>query len=183
MIAFVDVDPGTIYLLETAKGRLGKDSPGYRSADVDSFLDGVLAAIRDGQPPTPAVVRAVTFPLTSEWRTGYAPRDVDRLIGELAQLVRGPGSNADVPPTVRELVDRIRNCKFGTTRRSGYDEEEVDEFLDRIVNGLVRGERGTLLQLAGEARFKTAKLRPGYAMADVDSLLASVERELADLTW
>jgi hypothetical protein len=51
------------------------------------------------------------------------------------------------------------------------------------MNGLVRGERGTLQQLAGEARFKTVKLRPGYAMADADGFVASVERELTDLPW
>jgi DivIVA domain-containing protein len=110
-----------------------------------------------------------------------APRDVDRLIGELAQLVRDPGPDADVLLAVRELVDRIGNSRFGTTRRGGYDEEEVDEFLDRIMRNLIRGERGTLQRLAGEARFTTVKLRPGYVMADVDSLLASVEHALAGL--
>jgi DivIVA domain-containing protein len=122
------------------------------------------------------------FPLTNR-DTGYSPRDVDRLIGELAQLVRVPGSGADVTPAVRELVDRIRNCRFGTTHRGGYDEKEVDQFLDRIIRGLIQGERGTLRELAGEAQFTTVKLRPGYVMADVDSLLASVERTLADLAW
>lgn len=176
----MDADPGAVYLLETAKDRLAKDFPGYRISDVDSFLAGVLAALRAGEPPPSAVVRAFTFPLT-KWRTGYAPRDVDRLIGELAQLVRKPGPGADVPLGVREMVDRIRSSRFGTTRRSGYDEEEVDKYLDRIMDGLTRGERGTLRQLAGEARFTTARLRPGYRMEDVDSLLASVEQALADL--
>jgi DivIVA domain-containing protein len=176
----VDADPGTVYLLATAKGQLARDIPGYRIQDVDSFVDGVLAALRSGEPPSPADVRAVTFPLT-KWRTGYAPRDVDRLIGELAQLVRGPGPDADVPLAVRELVDRIGNSRFGTTHRGGYDEEEVDEFLDRMMRNLIRGERGTLQRLAGEARFTTVKLRPGYVMADVDSLLASVEHALAGL--
>jgi hypothetical protein len=37
--------------------------------------------------------------------------------------------------------------------------------------------------LAGEPRFTTVKIRPGYVMADVDSLLASVQRALADLPW
>jgi DivIVA domain-containing protein len=176
----VDADPGALYLLETAKDRLARDFPGYRISDVDSFLDGVLAALRDGEPPSSAVIRAVKFPLT-KWRPGYAPRDVDRLIGELTQLFRRPGSGADVPLDVLELIDRIRSSRFGTTRRRGYDEEEVDEFLDRIMDNLIRGERGTLRQLAGEARFTTARLRPGYVMADVDSLLASVEHALADL--
>ncbi len=44
---------------------------------------------------------------------------------ELAQLVRGPGPDADVPLAVRELVDRIGNSRFGTTHRGGYDEEEA----------------------------------------------------------
>jgi hypothetical protein len=38
-------------------------------------------------------------------------------------------------------------------------------------------------QLAGEAQFKVVRLRPGYAMADVDSLLAAVRRDLANLAW
>jgi DivIVA domain-containing protein len=176
----VDADPGAVYLLETAKERLARDFPGYRISDVVSFLDGVLAALRGGEPPSPTVVRAVTFPVT-KWRTGYAPRDVDRLIGELAQLVRRPGSDTDVPLGVRELVERIRSSRFGTTRRGGYDEEEVDAFLDRIMDSLIRGERGTLWQLAGAARFTTVKLRPGYLVTDVDSLLASVEHALAEL--
>jgi DivIVA domain-containing protein len=179
---FVDADPGTVYLLETAKDRLAKGMPGYRIPDVDSFLDGVLAAVRGGEPPSPAHVRHVTFALT-QWRTGYVPRDVDRLIGELAQLLRRPGPDADVPPAVHQLVDQIRSSRFGTTRRGGYDEEDVDRFLDRIMDNLIQGERGTLQRLAGEPRFTTARLRPGYVRADVDSLLASVEHALADLAW
>jgi DivIVA domain-containing protein len=169
-------------LLETAKDWLARDTPGYRISDVDSFLAGVLAALRRGEPPSPADVRAVTFPLT-KLSTGYVPRDVDRLIGELAQLVRSPGSDADVPLGVRELVDRIKSSRLGSTRRGGYEPEEVDKFLDRIMHSLVRGERGSLRQLAGEARFPTVKLRPGYLKADVDRLLASLEQALADLAW
>jgi DivIVA domain-containing protein len=179
---FVNADPGTVYLLETAKDRLAKGLPGYRISDVDSFLDGVLAAVRGGQSPSPANVRAVTFALT-QWRTGYIPREVDRLIGELAQLLRRPGPDADVPPAVHKLVDQIRSSRFATTRRGGYDEEEVDKFLDRIIDNLIQGERGTLQRLAGEPRFTTARLRPCYVKEDVDSLLASVEHALADFAW
>ena len=148
---------------------------------MDCYLGEVLAALRCGEPPSPEDVRAVTFRLT-RWRAGYAPRDVDRLIGELAQLLARPAPE-DMPLDVRKLIDRIRNSRFGTTHRDGYDEEEVDEFLDRIADGLIRGERGTLSRLAGEARFKRVRVRPGYVMADVDSLLASVEQALAGLAW
>jgi hypothetical protein len=61
----VDADPGTVYVLETAKDQLARDFPGYRMQDVDSFLDGVLAALRSGEPPSPADVRAVAFPSRS----------------------------------------------------------------------------------------------------------------------
>lgn len=176
----MDADPGAVYLLETAKDRLAREVPGYRTAEVNSFIDRVLAALRGGEPPSPADVRAVVFSVT-RLRPGYALRDVDRLIGELAELLQGPGPDADLPLDVRGIVDSIRSARFGTTRRGGYDEEEVDEFLDRIVDNLTRGERGTLRQLAGEPRFTVVKLRPGYRVADVDSLLASVEQALADL--
>jgi DivIVA domain-containing protein len=73
------------------------------------------------------------------------------LVGKLAQLVHRSGTDADVPLGVRKLVDRIRSSRFGTTHRGGYDENEVDEFVDRIMDNLIRGERGTLQQLAGEA--------------------------------
>jgi DivIVA domain-containing protein len=177
---FMDADPRTVYLLETAKDWLPRDIPGYSISDVDFFLNGVLVAVRSGAPPSPADVRAVTFPLTT-LRTGYVPRDVDRLIGELAQMVRRPGSDADVPPGVRKVVDRIKSSRLSTTRRGGYEAEEVDKFLQRIMHSLVEGERGSLRQLAGEARFPTGKLRPEYVKAEVDSLLASLEQALADL--
>jgi DivIVA domain-containing protein len=178
----VEADPGAVSLIETARDRLTKGLPGYRASDVDAFLDGVLAALRRGEPPSPAVVRAVAFPVT-KWRTGYSQRDVDRLIGELAQLVGRPGADADAEASaaISELVDRIRSSVFRTTFRGGYDEEEVDKYLDQMMRALSRGERGTVWQLAGEARFTKTKLRPGYVVADVDGLLASVANALSDL--
>ena len=75
-----------------------------------------------------------------------------------------------------DLVERIQNAKFRTTRLSpGYDEEEVDSFLGRLVATL----RGSDLPDYGEVRnveFATTRLRPGYAMKDVDRLL----REIAE---
>jgi DivIVA domain-containing protein len=157
-------------------------------ADVDSFLDRMLAALRSGYPPSASDVRAVTFPLTT-WRPGYGRRDVDRLVGELAQVVSRPRpdaearSDSEALPADRALANRIEKSVFGSTRWGGYAQDEVDEFLDRIVHGLLRGERGTLQRLAGEPQFTTVKLRPAYVAADVDALLASVEQALADLGW
>jgi hypothetical protein len=35
----------------------------------------------------------------------------------------------------------------------------------------------------GKAEFTVVRLPPGYGMRDVDTLLSSVERDLADLAW
>lgn len=133
----MDADPGTVYLPGTAKGRLAKDHPGYRISDAGSFPGGVLAALRGGGPPSPPDVRAVTFPLT-RWRAGYALRDVDRLTGELAQLVWRPGPDADAPLAVRKLAGRVGNSRLGTARWGGYAEGEAGEFLGRIIHDLMR---------------------------------------------
>jgi DivIVA domain-containing protein len=75
-----------------------------------------------------------------------------------------------------DLIERIQNAKFRTTRFSpGYDDEEVDNFLDRLVATLRRSD----LPVYGEVRnveFATTRRRPGYAMKDVDRFL----REIAE---
>ncbi len=65
-------------------------------------------------------------------------------------------------------VARIRDVKFGTTRWDGYDEEEVDAFLDEMIARLSRGEAAD----PGVApEFTSTRLRPGYRKADVNALL------------
>ena len=68
-------------------------------------------------------------------------------------------------------IGRIKDAKFRTTRWGGYDEREVDDFLDELISGLERGEspgRGTA------PAFNGARLRPGYRKADVDALLGEL---------
>lgn len=57
----------------------------------------------------------------------------------------------------------------------GYNEDEVDAFLDRIVATL-RGTTDTPLTPGDvrEARFSTVMLRPGYAIGEVDEFLAEM---------
>ena len=75
-----------------------------------------------------------------------------------------------------DLIERIKNAQFRTTRLSpGYDEKEVDNFLDRLVATL----RESDLPDPGEVRnvqFATRRLRPSYVMEDVDGFL----REIAE---
>jgi DivIVA domain-containing protein len=69
------------------------------------------------------------------------------------------------------MIDRIRNAKFRTTRLStGYDEEQVDAFLDRAIEALRSGYSPNVRG----ARFSTTRLRPGYVQEDVESLLKEI---------
>jgi DivIVA domain-containing protein len=78
-----------------------------------------------------------------------------------------------------DLIERIKNAEFRTTRFSpGYDEKEVDNFLDRLVailreSGLPDPEELRTVQ------FATTRLRPGYATQDVDGLLHEIAEAAA----
>jgi DivIVA domain-containing protein len=96
--------------------------------------------------------------------------DSDRAV----TLDPGPAITLDAATT--ELIDRIRNTTFNTTRLSaGYDEEEVDNFLDKIVAVLRQSGRPDHQDLRN-AQFTTVRLRPGYAPQDVDRLLREISQ-------
>lgn len=74
------------------------------------------------------------------------------------------------------LIARIENAKFSTKAVGlGYDERDVDKFLDGLVADL---RRDGLIDPASlrEVRFSRTRLRPGYAKADVDAFLAGLEQ-------
>jgi DivIVA domain-containing protein len=77
----------------------------------------------------------------------------------------------DASATAQATIARIKAAKFLITRWDGYDEAEVDGFLDEVVARLDRGEPAG----RGEAPvFSRTRLRPGYRKADVDALLKSL---------
>jgi len=92
-----------------------------------------------------------------------------------------PGPGPAIAPDARTagLIEQIENVKFGTTRLApGYDEEEVDAFLDKLVAALSGDGQLDRSQLR-DVRFSTTRLRPGYAMPDVDTFLG----EVTQATW
>jgi DivIVA domain-containing protein len=72
------------------------------------------------------------------------------------------------------MISRIQNARFNTTWRGGYDEEDVDKFLDFLVQIFSDGY-SLHPQIVRKAAFQVAWLRPGYKQADVDAFLDEVE--------
>lgn len=74
------------------------------------------------------------------------------------------------------LVAELLNARFQTTQfRSGYDEAEVDDFVDVVVSDLQSGVPGIdLVDRIERAGFSTTTFRRGYDCMDVDALLDRV---------
>lgn len=73
-----------------------------------------------------------------------------------------------------DLIEKIDSARFGTTRLStGYDEAQVDDFLDTLIAVLRGGGRLNRAYLVA-ARFSTTRIRPGYLIQDVDTFLDEI---------
>jgi DivIVA domain-containing protein len=84
----------------------------------------------------------------------------------------GPAITLDARST--GLIERIKTVRFSTTRLSpGYDEEEVDVFLDKLVATLSQAGQLDRSELR-DVRFSMTRMRPGYVMPDVDAFLEEV---------
>ena len=80
----------------------------------------------------------------------------------------------------------VLNQKFRPTKfREGYDQDEVDDFLDRVSRTLGALETGQVTDGAVTAdevatvRFQPTKFREGYDQVQVDQFLDVVRRRLA----
>jgi DivIVA domain-containing protein len=105
--------------------------------------------------------------------SGAELRDSDRAV----TLDSGPAIALDA--ATADLIERIKNATFATTRFStGYDEEEVDTFLDRLV-AILRESGLPDPEGLRNVGFATTRLRPGYVMQDVDRLLREISQATA----
>jgi DivIVA domain-containing protein len=77
-----------------------------------------------------------------------------------------------------EMIRQIENARFHTNRFRGYDETEVDDFLEFVVDTLRRGESpdGDELRDVG---FSVRRLVPSYSMEDVDELIDEIRGYVA----
>jgi DivIVA domain-containing protein len=82
-------------------------------------------------------VRARRFTVT-RWHRGYDVAEVDVLLERAASALEELAAGAPAGPAHPALTgEEVRSSTFGTTlRRTGYDEAEVDEFLDALAEAL-----------------------------------------------
>lgn len=69
-----------------------------------------------------------------------------------------------------DAAEAIQAKRFSATRfREGYDVDDVDDFLDRAVQAVRRGD--DLTSVVDDVRFRTVKFSEGYDMQEVDDFL------------
>ncbi|OLT26498.1 cell division protein DivIVA [Nocardiopsis sp. CNR-923] len=160
-----------------ARFRTTRFGPGYREDEVDDFLDVVAADLAGrglGGPSGPPPLPSHPSPGAAHGRGGYPAA---------GPPARTYGRDAGRRP--RLTAAAVREQQFATTRlTTGYNEQEVDDFLDRAeytIDALHQGrpERATLTAAEVErVQFATTRARPGYDPAQVDRFLDVLAEEL-----
>ncbi|MER5262319.1 DivIVA domain-containing protein [Actinosynnema sp. NPDC002837] len=144
---------------------------GYDEDDVDTFLDLVVVTLERMPaplfpvPPSPLTSPAALAPPSSPLPPPAPP----------VRPRPGPGTR---PLTARD----VRTAAFGKPPRGrrGYQESQVDKFLDRIENTLL-GQDDLTAREVREVRFSRPMFgRRGYDETEVDAFLARVEKQLGE---
>lgn len=162
---------------------------GYDPVEVDGLISRIEATLgrgpHDAQQVTADQVRHATF---TPKRGGYNETAVDfaleAFVVALETRLKAPVRMAMVEPTGEMLREewfetqaaRVERVAFRPGRMgTGYNEDAVDAFLDRIVATL-RGttDHAVSVNEVREVRFPTVMFKPGYLIADVDSFLAGI---------
>lgn len=157
-------------------------SRGYSREQVDTFvarIEGTLGRSPLYAPPVTADdVRAVRF---ARRMRGYRMNAVDAALeGYVRELEDKGGRNRLRSGEADQLIGLVRNVRFGTTRLTmGYDEREVDAFLDKMIVAL-RKNRARPSEV-NKAVFATTRMRPGYRQTDVDAFLDRLASEIGRL--
>lgn len=187
--------------VRNSRFRTTRLSPGYREDEVDDFLDTVVADLAarglgrpDDQrvPPLPPRPGPVGGP-GAGGGSSRARHQRPQPAGQRHRPVPGPPGPGHQPPGPGHrppgrpgmTPTDVREKRFATTRlTTGYNEQEVDDFLDRAEFTLEvlwqgRPDRATLTAAEVERiQFATTRARPGYDPAQVDHFLDELAEEL-----
>ncbi|MDX8056397.1 DivIVA domain-containing protein [Lentzea sp. BCCO 10_0798] len=175
---------------ETAPGTFG-----YDEEDVDTFLDLVVLMFevapppRDAGPPTtqlPPLPQQQQRPQQRSPQPDPRPRQDQR-----PQQPRRPQPAPSQPaqqPALQKAIDSpkltaadIRNIAFHRPPRGrrGYQESQVDAFLDRIEATLL-GQDNLTAKDVRDVRFSRPLIgRRGYDETEVDGFLGQIEQQLS----
>jgi DivIVA domain-containing protein len=156
---------------------------GYHRDQVDAFIariEGTLGRSPLYAPPvTAAEVGGVRFTPTLR---GYRTKAVDEALDGYLRELEGHGGGRHRMPSghADRLIGLVRNVQFATTRLTeGYEEQQVDAFLDKMIVALRR--HGALAADVRGARFATTRIRPGYRQPEVDAFLDLLASEIERL--
>ncbi len=163
---------------------------GYNTDDVDRWIDHVLALMKAGRE----VPVAASGLRRSGLREGYSVEAVDALFGHIAgwqqTLLNAPSAapqgsartfvgQAVAPQPERiwtaQQMDWVRDSIFRPARgKRGYEEGEVDAFLDDVLLAMGKGEE---LPDIDSVRFYPPRVgRSGYEAMSVDRFLDELKR-------
>jgi DivIVA domain-containing protein len=149
----------------------------YDRAEVDAFVERILASVggTSSTAMTTADLRNVAF-RTPLLGAGYSADEVDEFLAAAEQWM------PDRPVAGQAPTGPWRPApKFTPVRlREGYDVEEVDVFVDRVM-ATVNGqpvERPVTAREIRNAQFSPVRLREGYDVFEVDQFLERAEEWL-----
>ncbi|WP_308198971.1 DivIVA domain-containing protein [Saccharothrix sp. S26] len=172
---------------------------GYHEGEIDAFLDRIENTLAGRDDLTAREVQDFEFSYAPPGQIGYDEDDVDTFLDlvvvTLERMPAPPSSFAPTPappappvrprpgPGTRPLTARdVRTAAFGKPPRGrrGYQESQVDKFLDRIENTLL-GQDDLTAREVREVRFSRPMFgRRGYDETEVDAFLARVEKQLGE---
>lgn len=155
---------------------------GYHRDEVDALvarIEGTLGRSPLFAPPVTA--DQVTAARFARSLRGYRMRPVDEVLEAYVRELEDKGTRNRIRSGEADrLVGLVRNVRFGTTRlKTGYDEREVDAFLDKTITAL-RESRARASEVKN-AVFASTRLRPGYRQPEVDAFLERLASEIERL--
>lgn len=161
---------------------------GYRTNEVDAFLELVAATLAGHGALTADDLRHISFDAPRVGERGYHADQVDEYLDqiqlELEFRQRGvrpvPAANGNGHPLLTpDDVHRMRFTRAPVGQR-GYNEEEVGAFLDLVAATLAHGGPGSLtIDDVCAVRFTEARLGTrGYQPDEVDAFLDLVAAAL-----
>ena len=146
----------------------------YDRAQVDALVERILATANRTAPPSATIadLRGAAFS-TPIFGAGYSAGEVDVFLAEAEHWMPDRPVRGQTPTGRRRPVPAFAMVKM----REGYDMEQVDEFVDRVmatVNGQPVGRPVTPREIR-KVRFTPVRLREGYDVAEVDQFLDEAE--------